>query len=189
MFCKCLVVSLPFFIGHFGLLLLSFLGGSLPLFQLRVLPVIGNDMEQVVVWPVPLTLGDADLCPEVDRGLLLTHVQEQGSLHPVDRGLVELLEVANQHESQQVDKNVCVSPDLQEGFDRAALECFLIELWGSLALLGVTSLRLFVLEPEALLAIGFHGFTESRLLLMLLLCLLLLYLYLAEVLQEVLHLP
>lgn len=72
-------------------------------------------MEQIVDGAVPLLACLVNRLLELHSGLLFAHVQEECALHEADRGLTELIKTCNEHQHKQVDEDVCILPDLQEG--------------------------------------------------------------------------
>ena len=109
-------------------LLLSFL---LHLALLLLFLVIIDDVEEVVDRPVPLLSGLIDRLLELNRGLLLTDSQEQSLFHELDRLLVELFKISDEHQNQQVDEDISVLSDLEESLASKLLECLFLILWPS----------------------------------------------------------
>ena len=101
-------------------------------------------MEQVVNGAIPLFAGLVDGVLELHRGFLLAHVQEQSVLNEADRLQVQLIESSHEHQYEQVDENVGVLPDFEEGLTRQFFEGLLVVI-GSEAFLTFTLAALIVL--------------------------------------------
>ena len=107
------------------LLFLGFLHLVFTLLELLFLLVIVEDMEEVIDWAIPLLAGLIDRCLELHRGFLLADIQEKSTLDEADRRLVQFFQTCDQHQDQQVNEDVSVLSDLEEGLTGELLEGFL----------------------------------------------------------------
>ena len=105
-----------------------FFGFLLHLFLLLLFLVIVDDVEEVVDRPVPLLSSLINRLLELHSGLLFTDSQEQGLLHELDSLLVKLFEISDEHQHQQVDKDISVLADLEESLTSKLLKSLFLIL-------------------------------------------------------------
>lgn len=108
---------------------LSFLafGGKsfdLTLLQLCILLLVHVDVEDVVNGAVPLLASLVNRVLERNSGFFLADAEEECLFDKRDVRLVELIQASHQHQDKQVDEDVRILSDLEEGLTGQLFECF-----------------------------------------------------------------
>ena len=117
-----LLCFLPF-LTFVGLCLL------LTLLELCVLLSVVVDVEYVVDWAIPLLASRVNRMLELNSGFFLADTQKEGLFDKGNVRLVKLIQSCHEHQDEQVDENVSVLSDLEEGLTGQFFEGFFKIVW------------------------------------------------------------